>query len=108
MEPNQPLAVSSLLVVATTLIALGLSVFLVFHAYRGYRRHRSRRMFYLAVGLGMLTIVPMVAAIGVVGFDGPAHVRSVSLSLIERMSQIVGLCSILYSLLIPPAESTSK
>lgn len=98
-----------LLLLSTTLIAVGLALFIVFHAYWGYRRNNSLRMLYLASGLCLITVVPMALSIGVnslgqgIGFQ--SRIYTFYLPLISRLSEIIGLCALLYSLLIVPSQS---
>ncbi len=40
---------------ATKLLALVLGAFIVYLAYRGYKRNRSRPLFYVAVGFALIT-----------------------------------------------------
>lgn len=99
-----------LALLAATLIAAGLSLFIVFHAYRGYRRNESRRMLFLASGLALITLVPFAMSIlvPVLGYwvviDTSTY--AFGLPMLQRVSQITGLCCILYSLMIPPARSS--
>lgn len=101
-----------LLLLSVTLIATGLALFIVFHAYWGYRRNNSIRMLYLASGLCLITVVPMALSIGVnllgqgVGFQSQVYMYY--LPLISRISEVVGLCVLLYSLLIVPSQSQSQ
>lgn len=98
-----------LLLLASTLIAVGLALFIVFHAYWGYRRNNSRRMLYLAGGLLLITVVPMALSIGInslgqsIGFQ--PRVYTFYLPVMSRVSEIIGLCALLYSLLIVPRRS---
>lgn len=95
-----------LLLLSASLIAIGLALFIVFHAYRGYRRNNSRRMLYLASGLCLITVVPMALSIGVnsLGQTLTLHSRIYTfyLPLGVRVSEIGGLCLLLYSLLVAP------
>lgn len=95
-----------LLLLSASLIAVGLALFIVFHAYRGYRRNRSVRMLYLASGLCLITVVPMTLSIGINSLgqvlDLDPRVYTFYLPVVVRASEIVGLCSLLYSLLITP------
>ncbi|MFC4549659.1 MULTISPECIES: hypothetical protein [Halorussus] len=101
-----------LLLLSVTLVATGLALFIVFHAYSGYRRNDSIRMLYLASGLCLITVVPMALSIGVnslgqdVGFR--PQVYAFYLPLISRISEIVGLCLLLYSLLVAPGQSQNQ
>ena len=98
-----------LLLLSATLIAAGLALFIVFHAYSGYRRNNSTRMLYLAVGLCLITVVPMALSIVInslgqsIGFQ--SRVYTFYLPLLSRISEIVGLCTLLYSLLVVPSQS---
>jgi len=82
---------------ASTLVGL----FIGYQAYRGFRRHQSRAMQYLSVGLILLTAVTNTAAfvgtgllhLGVIdaGLQSP-------LTLGVRLLQFAGLACIAYSL----------
>jgi hypothetical protein len=98
-----------LFLLSVSLIALGLALFIVFHAYRGYQRNESPRMLFLAGGLCLITVVPLGISIGVnsvgqvVGFH--SRVYTFYAPTVARVSEVVGLCSLLYSLLITPGRS---
>lgn len=98
-----------LLLLSVSLIALGLALFIVFHAYRGYQRNSSIRMLYLACGLGLITVVPMTLSIGVNSLgqmiELAPRVSAFYLPLVTRVSEITGICTLLYSLLITPSKS---
>ncbi|ELZ11021.1 hypothetical protein C479_09428 [Halovivax asiaticus JCM 14624] len=106
--PIQPRS-DYLLVLSASLIALGLALFIVFHAFRGYRRNDSVRMLYLATGLCLITVVPTALSLAVdtvgqlVALD--PRVYTVYQPLANRASEVLGLCALLYSLLVTPAES---
>lgn len=78
-----------------------LGVYIGYQAYRGYRRHRSRSMQYLSIGLFLLTAVTYGAA-----FVGSLLLRQGVLplalqtpfTLAVRVIQFVGLGFIAYSL----------
>ncbi|MUV89986.1 hypothetical protein GJ629_08855 [Halapricum sp. CBA1109] len=97
-----------LVLLAASLVALGLALFIVFHAYRGARRNDSQRMFALATGLCLLTVVPTALSVAVtalgpavgVGSDG----RTLYLPLSQRLFEIAGLVTLLYSLLLSPGR----
>lgn len=97
-----------LLLLSATLIATGLALFIVFHAYSGYRRNNSTRMLYLVAGLCLITVVPMALSIGInslgqsIGFQ--SRVYTFYLPLLSRISEIIGLCTLLYSLLVVPSQ----
>jgi hypothetical protein len=76
-------------------------VYVGYQAYRGYRRHQSRSMQYLSIGLFLLTAVTYGAA-----FVGSLLFRQGLLpltlqqpfTLVVRIIQFVGLAFIAYSL----------
>jgi NhaP-type Na+/H+ or K+/H+ antiporter len=82
---------------ASTIVGL----FIGYHAYRGFRRHQSRSMQYLSLGLILVTAVTYTAAfvgtgllrLGVInaGLQSP-------LTLAVRLLQFAGLVCIAYSL----------
>lgn len=87
-----------------SLFAFGSTVigaYIGYQAYRGFRRHQSRAMQYLSLGLILLTTV----AFGV-SFVGSVLLRQgliplaleQPLTLFVRLSQFVGLALIAYSL----------
>jgi uncharacterized BrkB/YihY/UPF0761 family membrane protein len=88
--------------VTATLVAMTLGLMIVFQAYRGYRRNESRRMLYLAVGLGFVTIAPFGLSLGFEVFaplvPQATLVRTSLLPLGSRVLEIIGLSLILYSL----------
>lgn len=98
-----------LLLLSASLIALGLALFIVFHAYRGYQRNSSGRMLYLACGLSLITVVPLTLSIGVNSLgqliEFAPRVYTFYLPLVTRVSEIIGICTLLYSLLITPSKS---
>lgn len=91
-----------LALVTTTLLALALGLTIVFQAYRGYRRNESRRMLYLAAGLGFVTIAPFALSLAFALLSPlvpqASFVRSSLLPLASRLLEITGLALILYSL----------
>jgi hypothetical protein len=98
-----------LLLLSASLVALGLALFIVFHAYRGYQRNSSVRMLYLACGLGLITVVPMTLSIGVNSLgqmiELAPRVHTFYLPLVTRVIEITGICTLLYSLLITSSKS---
>ncbi|CQR52490.1 MULTISPECIES: DUF7521 family protein [Haloferax] len=102
VQPSMDLYVNYLVLLAVTLLALVLSLAIVFQAYRGYRRNRSQPMLWLAVGLVLLTVVPFVVSLTVasagtaLGF-GPV-VYTYYAPILNRLIEVVGLVCILYSL----------
>ncbi|WP_049920421.1 DUF7521 family protein [Haloferax sulfurifontis] len=97
-------AIDYLVLLALTLLAITMSVFIVFQAYRGSRRNDSRRMFFLALGLAFLTVVPfslslVLTAVGQSFQTGP-RMYSFYLPVSTRIVELCGLASLLYSLYI--------
>ena len=96
--------VDYLALLSLTLLAITLSVFIVFQAYRGARRNDSRRMFYLALGLALLTVVPFSLSLVMTAASqsvriGP-RMYSFYLPVSTRLVELCGLGSLLYSLYI--------
>ena len=101
LEPAQGY-IEYLVLLAVTLGALMLGLFIAFQAYRGYRRNQSRRMLFLALGLALLTVAPFALSLTVT-FAGQrlglgSRVYTYWLPLATRLVEIAGLGSILYSL----------
>lgn len=93
-----------LVVLALTLLAISVSLFIVFQAYRGSRRNDSRRMLFLAIGLMFLTVVPfslslVLTALGQSLQVGP-RLYTFYLPVTTRLAELCGLGSLLYSLYI--------
>lgn len=103
LDPGQEYA-GYLILLAVTLGAMMLGLFIAFQAYRGYRRNQSRRMLFLALGLGFITVVPFALSLLITfvgqrfGF-GP-YVYTYWLPITTRLIEIGGLGCILYSLSI--------
>jgi hypothetical protein len=96
--------VDTVLVWAIVAFAFGstvLGLIIGYQAYRGFRRHQSRSMQYLSIGLFLLTAVTFTAA-----FVGTLLLRQGLLpvrfqrpfTLVVRFLQFVGLAFITYSL----------
>ncbi|MFB6068421.1 MAG: hypothetical protein ABEJ90_00660 [Halobacterium sp.] len=88
-------------IVAVSLVSTAVGLFVGYQAYRGFRRHQSRSMQYLSVGLILLTAVTNTAA-----FVGSALLRygviaprfQLPFTLAVRVLQFAGLVCIAYSL----------
>lgn len=95
-------AVGYLVLLALTLVALLLGLIIVFQAYRGYRRHGSEPMLYLAAGLLLLTVVPFVISVGVTSVADALELGplafSYGLPIASRIVELAGLACIVYSL----------
>lgn len=93
-----------LILLTVTLGAMVLGLFIAFQAYRGYRRNRSRRMLFLALGFALLTVAPfalsLVATFAGQQFRFGSRVYAYWLPLVTRLVEISGLVCILYSLQI--------
>ncbi|MGM0606305.1 MAG: DUF7521 family protein [Halobacteriota archaeon] len=94
--------VEYLVILGLSLVAVCLGLYIVFQAYRGYRRNESRRMLYLAVGLALLTVVPFVVSIlaTAIGQWAGASDRTYAfyVPVLTRLLEISGLSVIVYSL----------
>ncbi|MFC6960979.1 DUF7521 family protein [Halocatena marina] len=95
-------AIDYLVLLTLTCVAIVMGLYIVFQAYRGYRRNDSRRMLFLAIGLALLTIVPFVLSLVVAGvgqrFGFESRVYTSYLPIVNRGLEICGLSAILYSL----------
>lgn len=97
-------AVDTLMNWLITALAFGSTVlggYVGYQAYRGYRRHNSRAMRYLSVGLFCLTAVAFVVAfIGSVLLQQGllANRFQQPLTLLTRAFQFIGVLFIAYSL----------
>ena len=93
-----------LFLLAITLIAMAMGLYIVFQAFRGHRRNGSRRMLFLAIGLALLTVAPF--ALSIVGaslgrsFGFGPRLYTFYLPVASRLLEICGLGCILYSLFI--------
>ena len=84
-----------LLTVATLFLVALFGTVIAYQAYRGYRRNDARSMFYLAVGLLLLTLFPFL--INVIVNTATAADQIVTVFL-ENVSRLAGLLAITYSL----------
>ena len=82
---------------ANFVLLVGLSLAIVFQALRGYRRNGSRPMLFLALGIVLLTIVPIVITlIGARLYS--ARTVGLVVSPLSNTIEVLGLASIVYSL----------
>ena len=64
-------------------------------AFRGYRRHESQTMLYVAIGIALITVTPFVVSYGLaVVFSMP----DAGALLTILIGNILGLLALLYSL----------
>lgn len=78
-------------------LLVGLSLVVVYQAYRGYRRNESRPMLFLALGVVLLTIVPVIVSLVAARYVSATVFGSTVAPLIQSI-RVVGLASIVYSL----------
>lgn len=104
IDPLLTPAVGYLVLLALTLAALVLGLIIVFQAYRGYRRHDSEPMLYLATGLFLLTVVPFVISVAFTSiasaFEFGPLAFTYGLPIVSRLVELVGLGCIVYSLYV--------
>ena len=85
-----------------TLVAMVLGLYIVFQAFRGYRRNESRRMLFLALGLALVTVAPFALSIGAASLGNTlglgSRLYSFYLPVTSRLIEVCGLLCILYSL----------
>ncbi|MCL9815240.1 DUF7521 family protein [Natranaeroarchaeum aerophilus] len=67
-------------------------------AYRGYRRNESQPMFYLAIGVAFLTVVPFVLSYSI---DGVTNASDAQILLVITVCHLTGLLAIAHSLRRP-------
>lgn len=81
------------LLVGINAVAAALGAFVAIQAGRAYRRHASRPMLYLGVGIALLTVVPFLLEVSLflVGRDTVG-------ALLGRLGELLGLASVLHSL----------
>ena len=84
-----------LLTVASLFLVALFGTIIAYQAFRGYRRNDATSMFYLAVGLLLLTLFPFLINVVVNTFSAADQVVTVFL---ENVSRLAGLLAITYSL----------
>ena len=79
----------------TKVIALALGAFIVYLAYRGYTRNRSKPLLYVAVGFALITLGNLVEGLLYVLF----HVTDLVVATgIGTAITIIGFVAIIYSI----------
>lgn len=95
-------AIEYLVLLLLTLVAMVMGLYVVFQAYRGYRRNSSQQMLFLAIGFAFLTVIPFTLSLVVAGVSQQVDVSSQVyvpyLEITSRGLEICGLGAILYSL----------
>jgi len=85
----------SALSTATSVLTIGLGAYVVYLAYRGYRRNQSESMRRLAWGILLIAVVPYLISMGL----GPVLNLSDALALLGiTLSHTVGLFAIFCTL----------
>ncbi|MBZ6493384.1 DUF7521 family protein [Natrinema longum] len=84
-----------LLTVASLFLVALFGTIIAYQAYRGYRRNDATSMFYLAVGLLLLTLFPFLINVVITTVVDP---EQIVIALLENVSRLLGLVSITYSL----------
>lgn len=98
MLPEPGLLQLARLVAPAAALTAGVGLFVAWQAYRGYRRHDSRTMRALAVGLVCLTVVPFVVSYALAPAFGLSDAETL---LGVVLADVVGLAAVLYSLVRP-------
>jgi len=75
---------------------------IVYTAYKGYRRNQSRPMFFIAVGFALAVGIPFLLFPLVL--LGGGQTMAVVITLVQNVSTLLGLLSILYALRMPAGE----
>ncbi|WP_049925932.1 DUF7521 family protein [Halopiger goleimassiliensis] len=84
-----------LLTVASLFLVALFGTVIAYQAFRGYRRNDATSMFYLAVGLLLLTLFPFLINVVVNTVTDTDRIVTVFL---ENVSRLAGLLAITYSL----------
>lgn len=84
----------SLLFLFPAVVAIA-GVFVAYQAYRGYQRNESRPMLYLAVGIVLLTAVPVGVDYALLTLTAATDAE---ILLMITVSHLAGILAILYAL----------
>ncbi|WP_434737292.1 DUF7521 family protein [Haloarcula montana] len=91
-----------LVLLAVTLLAVGMGVFIAYQAYQGYRRSDRRQMLFLAIGLALITvaspILSLIISATALQFELDLAVYTLYSPLISNLVKIIGTGFIIYSL----------
>ncbi|MFH5843395.1 hypothetical protein [Haladaptatus sp. CMAA 1909] len=85
--------------IANFVLSIVLSLVIVYQTFRGYRRHGSRPMLFLALGVVLITIVPTVVSLVAAQYVS-AVVFGSTIAPLSQSIRVVGLTSIVYSLYV--------
>lgn len=80
--------------IAAKLLVLTIGLFISYLAYRGYRRHGSSAMYYLAVGFGLVSVGTVIEGL----LFEVAGVEIITASTIQTVIVAAGMLVVLYSL----------
>ena len=103
MPDLSPAAVPSTLAEQLVLLSqitkafVGLAI--AYIAYRGYRRNRSRPMFFISLGFVLVLGLPFALLLVYLAVPGAPEL---TLTAINEVSQVIGLLVILYALRMDP------
>lgn len=86
------------LLLAMEVVNLAIGLFIVYTAYRGYRRNESRPMLFIALGFFLVLGVP--TALYLLTFVGPRGdvAFTIAITVSMQLAEMGGYASILYAL----------
>jgi hypothetical protein len=91
------------------LVTIAMGSFVVYQAYLGYRRHDRQQMLFLALGIGLITVIPPLLAITIASIGLQMNLSNIvytyHVPLAENIIRIIGLGFIIYSLALPSRPS---
>lgn len=101
---SAPSSLAELLVLAGGAVTVAISVAIAYVAFRGYRRNASRPMLFIAIGFVLAIAFPgtldYLLYVLIVAFDFQLPIKEIYLAGIMQASQLLGMASILYALLM--------
>jgi len=96
---TEPLSQLFWFATATKIVALILGAFIVYLAYRGFRRNRSRPLFYVAVGFALITGGTIAEGILYVVVGSIGSVLSLLVAItVGTAITVLGFATIIYSI----------
>jgi len=91
-----------LILLAVTLLAVAMGLFIVYQAYKGYRRNERRQMLFLAAGLALITvaspIISLIISAAALRLRLDLIVFTFYSPLVSNLIKIIGIGCIIYSL----------